>query len=615
MSVVTVVWSLIAGACLTLATVHLPVWWQSRESKASLAFSLAAICTAVVALCELSMLHAQTPAAYVAALKAAHVPVFLLLVALAAFTYLYLKAGRPWLAVSGLGLRLIAMPFNFVAGETLNYREITALRRIPFLGDQVSVPIGIPNPWMLISQLGVLLLIVFVMDATVTAWRRGERTVAPGVGGSIALFMLAGVGQSMLVFWGLVESPITISLFSLGVIGVMGYAMSLDLANSKQLVLELREREQEAALAAGAANVGIWTRDIARDAIWASDKWRELFGFTAGERLDLARVLERIHPDDRAAFRTGLVHTNHDQGEYHSEYRIMLPDGRIRWISHQGRIEFDSKRLPIRTRGASIDITARKQAELEMSRLRQDIAHVARVSVMGQLASALAHEINQPLGAILRNAEAAALFMQDPSPDLAEISAILDDIRKDDQRAGAVIDRMRALLRRQDVAMIPLDIGQVLGDVATLLRPDAAARHVKVELEIPGDVPPVLGDRVQIQQVLLNLILNGMDALEGVAGENRRVSVTARREEAKAVEISVRDTGRGIPVGDFEHIFDPFFSTKSKGIGMGLSISRSIIEAHRGSLWADNNTGGGARFRFTLPVAHQSPIPQAALPA
>ena len=190
---------------------------------------------------------------------------------------------------------------------------------------------------------------------------------------------------------------------------------------------------------------------------------------------------------------------------------------------------------------------------------------------------------------------------------------ILDDIRKDDQRAGTVIDRMRALLRRQDVAMISLDVGQLLGDVATLLGPDAAVRHVKVELDIAGDVPQVLGDRVQIQQVLLNLILNGMDALEGAGGGNRRVSVTARREEAQAVEISVGDTGRGIPVGDLEHIFEPFFSTKSKGIGMGLSISRSIVEAHGGILWAENNNGGGATFRFTLPVAQQAPIPQAAL--
>ena len=179
-----------------------------------------------------------------------------------------------------------------------------------------------------------------------------------------------------------------------------------------------------------------------------------------------------------------------DRGEYHFEYRVLLPDGGTRWIASQGRVEFDARHRPIRTRGASIDITARKLAEQEMLRLRQEIAHVGRVSVMGQLATTLAHEINQPLGAILRNAEAAALFLQHPSPDLAEIGAILEDIRKDDQRAGAVIDRMRAMLRREPVVTAPLDVGQFLRDVASLLQPDAVARQVKLVLGVPDGIPP-----------------------------------------------------------------------------------------------------------------------------
>ncbi|MGH6609162.1 MAG: sensor histidine kinase, partial [Burkholderiaceae bacterium] len=206
---------------------------------------------------------------------------------------------------------------------------------------------------------------------------------------------------------------------------------------------------------------------------------------------------------------------------------------------------------------------------------------------------------------ILRNAEAAALFMQDPSPDLAEISAILEDIRKDDQRAGAVIDRMRALLRRKGVEASPLEMDQVLGDVTALLRPDAAARHVKLELDMPADMPRVLGDRVQLQQVLLNLILNGMDSLDGMEGTDRRIRVTVRRAPSQAVEICVSDTGRGIPADQIERIFDAFFSTKPNGIGMGLSISRTIVEAHGGQLWAENGVDGGATLRFTVPIAAQ----------
>ena len=220
---------------------------------------------------------------------------------------------------------------------------------------------------------------------------------------------------------------------------------------------------------------------------------------------------------------------------------------------------------------------------------------------MGQLSSALAHEIKQPLSAILRNAEAAALFVQHPSPDLHEISAILEDIRKDDERASEVIDRMRTLLRREEVAMTSLDVGAVLADVGTLLHPDAVARHVALHLDVPAGLP-VHGDRVQIQQVLLNLILNGINALESAGHPGRSVTVTARRGAAASVEISVVDTGRGIAANQLARIFRPFFTTKQKGMGMGLSISRRIVESQGGRLWAESNTGRGAIFRFTLPI-------------
>jgi two-component system sensor kinase FixL len=193
--------------------------------------------------------------------------------------------------------------------------------------------------------------------------------------------------------------------------------------------------------------------------------------------------------------------------------------------------------------------------------------------------------------------------MQDPSPDLAEISAILEDIRKDDQRAGAVIDRMRTLLRRQEVEMKPLQVPQMLDDVAALLRPDAAARHIALEIDVPPDLPPVHGDRVQLQQVLLNLILNGMDALGTDVRNGRKVAVTARHEGSDTLAFSIADSGAGIPPAQIERVFDPFFTTKTTGIGMGLSISRSIVEAHGGRLWAENNAQRGATFRFTLPVA------------
>jgi two-component system sensor kinase FixL len=246
-----------------------------------------------------------------------------------------------------------------------------------------------------------------------------------------------------------------------------------------------------------------------------------------------------------------------------------------------------------------------QDAHLEMRRLQNEIAHVGRVSMMGQLASSLAHEINQPLGAILRNAEAAELFLENKNPDLEEIRTILADIRADDQRAGSVIDRMRSLLKRHVLDTQLLDLNEVVGDVAQLARSDAATRRVKLTVNVPEQLPPVRGDRVHLQQVLLNLIVNGMDALNGSSPENRRVTVGARVDSTRAVEVSVSDTGHGIAADKLAQVFEAFYTTKKDGMGMGLPISRTIVESHGGRLWVDNNinNNAGTTFRFTLPLA------------
>jgi signal transduction histidine kinase len=227
---------------------------------------------------------------------------------------------------------------------------------------------------------------------------------------------------------------------------------------------------------------------------------------------------------------------------------------------------------------------------------------------MGQLASSLAHELNQPLGAILRNAEAAELILQSNPPDLEEIRAILADICKDDQRAGAVIDRTRAMLARRPLASTVLTVDELVEAVMTLTRPDAASRGFRVQVELGPHLPSLHGDHVQLQQVLLNLILNGMDAMDAIhdlPAEERRLVVQARQTDDKTVEFAVSDSGRGIPADQLAQIFDPFFTTKPSGLGMGLSISRTIIEAHGGRLWAENNPGRGATFRFSVPIAEE----------
>ena len=244
----------------------------------------------------------------------------------------------------------------------------------------------------------------------------------------------------------------------------------------------------------------------------------------------------------------------------------------------------------------------RRRAEAEILNQRAELAHVARISTMGQLASALAHELNQPLGAILRNAEAAEIFLQKETPELGEIRAILADIRKDDQRAGDVIDRMRSLLKRRSLELKTLDFGELLAETISLAQPDARARQVYLTLRSPAGLPAVRGDRVHLQQVLLNLILNGMDAMTGIAGNGRLLTVRAAAAKDGGVEVAVSDTGAGIPADKVKHLFEPFFTTKVSGMGMGLAISQTIIEAHGGKIWGGNNAERGAIFKFTLPA-------------
>jgi signal transduction histidine kinase len=248
----------------------------------------------------------------------------------------------------------------------------------------------------------------------------------------------------------------------------------------------------------------------------------------------------------------------------------------------------------------------RRRVEAEMLNQQTELAHVSRVSTMGQLASALAHELSQPLGAILKNAEAAEIFIQQEKPDLVEIRAILADIRKDDQRAGNVIDRMRSLLKRRHVELKSLDLGELLRDTVTLAEPDARSRHVTISLQLPVKLPAVHGDRVHLQQVLLNLILNGMDAMAGTAMAERHLTIRAELLKDEDVQISVSDGGTGIPPDKLARLFEPFFTTKPDGMGMGLAISQTIIEAHGGTIRAVNNATQGAAFKFTLKLDESS---------
>jgi len=354
-------------------------------------------------------------------------------------------------------------------------------------------------------------------------------------------------------------------------------------------------------LAADSAGAGLWSMDVKTGRIWATDRTLLMFGYAPGDEIDVKKFYAIVHPEDRDRITRTVDTAVRDKKAISDQYRITLPDGSIRWIAVKGNIQVNPLGETVSLLGATMDITERKKMEQDLQEKRIELTHVARVSTMGQLASTLAHELNQPLGAILRNAEAAELFLQDPSPDLDELRAILADIRKDDQRAGVVIDRMRAMIRQRKAERCRLDLNLLVDEVVVLVKSDADKRHVRLAMDVAPSLPPVHGDGVQLQQVLVNLLLNAFDALDENLVDKRLVTVSMQTVGA-TVEVAVSDNGPGIAKDKFPHFFAPFFTTKSEGLGMGLAISRSIIEEHGGRLWADNNEAGGATFTFSLPV-------------
>lgn len=600
MNAPTVIWSMIAAACLTLGVVHGLVWWNRREGVAHGFFALFAAGAAVYAMGELALMLATTPAEFNVIGRWIHVPGWVFIVSLVWFVRAYLQAGPLWLAWTICVLRTLALALNFLSEWNLNFREVTRLREVPFLGAVVSVPEGVPNPLMLVAQLSLVLLLVFVGCASWTAWRRGTRRAAAVVGGAVVFFLLCGSVESALVLWGALHWPVAVSPFCLGLILAMSVELSRELLHASRLSADLLESEQRLTMAAEGILLGFWARDFGTSEVWASDGWRRLYQFPVLERLDMTTILTRVHEEDREAVDRAIEAAIEGDGDYEMEYRLALPDGTHRWIASRGRVEFDTAHRPVIVRGVSFDITRQKNAEREARQNRDELMHLSRVAMLGELSGAIAHELNQPLTAILSNAQAAKRLLTRPEVDRAEIQQIVSDIVMADQRAGEVIRSLRQLLRKGEVQFVLLDANEIIREILQLIRGDLLTRQVRVETDLAADLALVHADRVQLQQVLLNLVINAAEAVGMEEGGGLVVTVGTERTAGRDVRISVRDNGRGIPPSIRERMFEPFFTTKHQGLGLGLGICRSILSAHQSELFADNHPEGGAIFSFVL---------------
>jgi PAS domain S-box-containing protein len=370
----------------------------------------------------------------------------------------------------------------------------------------------------------------------------------------------------------------------------------------------LRLTEERMSLAVESAQLAVWDWDMAHDQVWMADVGHTFFGFEENKPRHLSSLDVRVHPDDRALRHAAIQRALETSGSYDVEFRIILPDGSVRWIASRGRPASAVGDGASRMLGISMDVTHQKQASAEAQQQREELAHLSRVAALSALSSSLGHELSQPLASIFTDAHTGRLLLAQNAPDLPALHAIFADIIGASRRARGIIEGLRTMLRRGQVVVQPVDVNDSLDDLLRLTRSDLIARGVSVVRPAVGDIPLVVTDRVQLQQVLLNLIVNACDAMASNPPGDRVVTLTIAVVPGE-VHIGVLDCGVGLP-DDVATLFQPFHSTKSGGLGIGLSICRTLVTSHGGRLWAERRPGRGAAFYVALPlVAPPSSVP------
>ena len=355
--------------------------------------------------------------------------------------------------------------------------------------------------------------------------------------------------------------------------------------------------------AAAAANIGLWQFDRDTDELWVTEHGKALFGLPSDAPLTREAFLAAVHPDDLETASRSLRKSFRRMGRSTaSDVRIVLPSGEMRWIRMRARSYTESNGEPKQLGGIFVDITDQKSAEAETALQRVEIEHLMRVSVLGELSGSIAHEVNQPLTAILSNAQAALHLLKQNSPDLAEIRDALEDIVHEDNRAGEVIHRLRGLLKKGERKMESVNVNDLVRSTVRLLHSELIGRDISLRLDLDHDPFFTRGDSVQLQQVLLNLVMNAMDAMASTPMAQRSILISTRGAKTGMIDVLVKDRGHGIRPKENGRLFEPFYTTKAHGLGLGLALCSTIIEAHQGKLTLVNGEGGGAVARFSLPA-------------
>jgi PAS domain S-box-containing protein len=381
------------------------------------------------------------------------------------------------------------------------------------------------------------------------------------------------------------------------------YGTNTDIQDRKQAESALRRSEAYSSEAQKLSQTGSIAWEIASDALFWSDETYQILGYDRSVKPSIDLIKQRVHPDDRVYLQNEIHRMSAGAENCDCKCRMLMPDGKIKDV-HIRAHGMEKGEIV----GALMDITATKKSQEALDAAKAALAHASRVATLGEISATIAHEVNQPLGAIVANGQACLRFLRRETPDLNDVRGAVEWIVRDGNRASQIIQRVRGLLKNADADKMLLDLNDVTNEVAALLQRELTAQGVTPRLEVAPDLPAVIGDRVQLQQVIINLIMNGVDAMKAIVDRPRALAIRVFKDEAQWVVLAVKDSGIGVPAEATDRLFEPFFSTKPSGLGMGLSICRSIIHDHGGRLWATNNgETPGATFQFALPSQRVAP--------
>ena len=584
-----------------MGLLHVLLCFKDRRNPSYYFSTLMAMSAGSSAILELALLQAQSTEAYAQLLKLEVTSIYVLLIPMVWLVSIQLGSYQRWLAYVITAIWSVALVFNFLSPGSLVYEQVSEINRsMTFWGEHYGVGSGPANPWNMLANLGVVLIIVYVILIARKAWQQGSERRAITLGGSIVVFMLLAGTHSMLVDNGIVSTPYMVSFAYLAIVLAMSYelvdqaiqvpVLNREIAINQKRWQDLLENVQLAVIAVD--NDGIIT--------YANPYLQKLTGYSEPELIQKYAAM-LLPAAEQASLRDRLQQALLEGPRPHSQWRIVCASGEERYLVWSSVRQFDSEGRVAGLVSVGTDITDQLQAQHDLQQSQQEMERILRANLLGELASTLAHELNQPLAAILSNAQAARRMLAKNKLEETMLAEILDDIVRDDKRAGEVIHGVRAMLRHGEVSREQLAVSDIVDEVVRIVKTEADTQGIRLTLTMAPELPPVQVNKIEIQQVLMNLIVNAMRIQLAKPRQERFVHVQVTSENDQ-INFTVRDRGPGIKTEAMDKIFEPFFTTRREGLGMGLALSRRIVQAHGGRIWAENHPEGGAVFSFTIPV-------------